>query len=330
MLFRFSSYYKGQKTEHFDGCRFHNPWKPFKHSWWDFFRWLATRSPKSWPASVENPRFDIPPQTVEGENLRVTFIGHSTVLIQTQGLNILTDPIWAEWPAPFKWKRSKRILKPGIHFENLPKIDAVLVSHNHYDHLDVVFIQKIWRRDQPVILAPLGNDAVIQSFDPTIAVETLDWEQSRTIHSRITIYLQPAQHWSARGAWDINKALWGAFVLETEGGNIYFAGDTGYGNGDLFRNAKKKFGHFRFALLPIGAYEPRWLTGYAHMDPEESVLAHMSLGEPLSMAIHFGTFRLSDEGYEDPIETLEAAMKKHRIPESQFQAIRPGEFLNIP
>jgi L-ascorbate metabolism protein UlaG (beta-lactamase superfamily) len=330
MLFRISSYYKGQKTEHFDGRRFHTPWQPFKHSWWDFFRWVASASPKSWPESVDDPHFDMPPQAVEGNDLRVSFVGHSTVLIQTQGLNILTDPIWAEWPQPFKWKRSKRICKPGIHFENLPKIDVILVSHNHYDHLDVITIQKIWRRDRPIILTPLGNDAVIQAFDRSIPVETLDWEHSKKIHGRLTIHLQPSQHWSARGVWDINKALWGAFVLETEGGNIYFAGDTGYGKGDHFRKAKEKFGKFRLALLPIGAYEPRWLTSYAHMDPEESVRAHLSLGQPLSMAIHFGTFRLSDEGYEDPVRALATAKNIHSVPDRQFRALQPGEYWKIP
>jgi len=323
------NYYKGPPSDHFDEACFYNPWNPRHHSFKALLRWKIHSEPKPWPKHVENQFSDVPPLHVAGDEIRVSFVGQSTLLIQTQGVNILTDPIWSEWAAPIKLSRTKRVSKPGIDFDKLPKIEIVLLTHNHYDHFDRQTIQKLWKRDQPLFLTPLGNDTIIHSWNSNIKVEALDWDESRKLND-ITFHLLPSQHWSARGFFDKDKALWGAFVIETKGGNIYFAGDTGYGNGDLFRKAKATFGSFRFAALPVGAYEPRWFMSYAHMNPEEAVLAHQDLGQPLTLGIHLQTFRLTDEAYDDPIKDLAAARTLHSVPENKFRTLKTGETWLIP
>lgn len=327
---RLKAYYKGPKSDHFDGLRFFNPWNPQMISFYKVLYWKMTSKRKHWPAKKKNQLVDIPPKGVEGNQLRVSFVGHSTMLIQTQGLNILTDPIWSDRASPFKYFGPVRYSDPGIVFENLPPIDLILISHNHYDHLDMHTIEKIWRKDRPRIITPLGNDSIIQSENPSIEVDTLDWHQAINVGKDVSIHLTPAQHWSARGFSDKNKALWGAFVISTPGGNIYFCGDSGYGDGDTFRGALKQFGSFRFAMLPIGAYEPRWFTEYAHMNPEEAVLAYKDLGEPYATAMHFLTFQLTDEGFDDPSRLLREACKKLGVNQERFHTLKLGESWMVP
>lgn len=317
-------YYKGPKSDHFDGKCFYNPWNPRKHSWKKVFHWMMTSEPHPWPKKVENEFEDIPPARVTGPELRVSFVGHSTVLIQTQGLNIVTDPVWTERIAPLQLGATKRVAKPGIAFERLPKIDLILISHNHYDHLNRKTVQMITKRDHPLIITPLGNDTIIKSFDPSIKVRVLDWDQSLKVSDQVTIHLEPSQHWSGRGIFDVDKALWGAFVIETTGGNIYFAGDTGF-EAFLFEKCRAKFGSFRLCLLPIGIYEPRWLMQYVHMNPQEALSAFKLLGEPNTIGIHYGTFRLADESYEAPLELLAFEKKLQGIPENNFRVLKIGE-----
>ena len=168
-------YYQGPKSDHFDGTKFFNPWSPFPLSFFDLLCWRLTAKPAPWPKHLENTMSDLPPDRVEGTELRVSFVGHDTVLIQTQGINILTDPIWSLRASPFSWAGPKRVCAPGIPFDKLPKIDLVLISHCHYDHLDLATIHKLWTRDKPRIITPLGNDTIIQLHNPAIHVETLDW-----------------------------------------------------------------------------------------------------------------------------------------------------------
>jgi L-ascorbate metabolism protein UlaG (beta-lactamase superfamily) len=318
------AYYKGSKSDHFDGFRFFNPWDPQKPSLIKAIRWKMTSKGKQWPNERQQQLSDSPPQRVEGNLLRVSFVGHSTMLIQTQGLNIITDPIWSNRASPFKWVGPSRYNDPGTTFEKLPPIDIILISHNHYDHLDIPTIKKIWRRDRPRIFAPLGNDIAIQSEDPSIHAQTLDWNQSIVIDEKASIHLMPSQHWSGRGFSDRNKALWGAFVIATTSGNIYFCGDSGYEK-NIFRKTLERFASFRFAMLPIGAYEPRWFMKYAHMNPEEAVLAYKDLGEPYTAAMHFETFRLTDEGFDDPRNLLREACLKHGVNPEKFRALKLGE-----
>lgn len=307
------------RSDHFDGKQFYNPWERRPAALFDLLRWRMTSKPRSWPTRLENKFQALPKTRVTGSDLHATFVGHATVLLQTEGLNILTDPIWSESASPFSWFKIPRIHPPGISFSHLPPIDIVLISHSHYDHLDLKTLEQLWTRDQPQIFAPLGIDRIA----PHIPMKTLDWHQSVSVDNEVAIHLQPAQHWSKRGLWDTDKTLWGSFVIETPSGNIYFAGDTGYG--PHFRQIQLKFGTFRLALLPIGAYEPRWFLRYAHMSPEDAIQAHLDLGEPPSMAIHFGTFQLSDESYEDPLLTLEESKKEKKISKDQFRALHIGE-----
>jgi len=323
-----SRYYKGPKSDHFDGRHFFNPWNRRTHSWLNVLRWKLTSKPKPWP-QIQGQAFDVPPDHVQGSQIRLSFVGHATVLIQTCGLNILTDPIWAEWASPFKLSRTKRISQPGIRFDDLPKIDLVLVSHNHYDHLCLETLQKLWQRDRPRIIVPLGNDTIIRSKNPSIAVDSLDWDESLKIGESLAVHLLPSQHWSSRTPFDVDQALWGAFVIETHHGNIYFAGDTGYGQGEIFEKARAKFGAFRMALLPIGSYEPRWFMRYAHMNPQDAVQAYFDLGEPPALALHFETFAMTDEGFNDPAHALEEAKKAAGVPHDKFRALKVGQFWQL-
>lgn len=324
------AYYTGPKSDHFNGLHFFNPWNPQTNPFYKVLYWKLTSKQKHWPKKAGEMVADAPPERIEGNQLRVSFVGHSTMLIQTQGLNIITDPIWSVRASPFRYLGPKRHSKPGIPFKKLPPIDLILISHNHYDHLDIATLEKIWKRDRPRIIAPLGNDTVIHREAPSIEVETLDWHESISVDQNISIHLAPAQHWSARSFSDRNKALWGAFVISTPAGNIFFCGDSGYGTGDIFRKTLEQFGSFRFAMLPIGAYEPRWFMQYAHMNPDEAVLACKDLGEPYTAAIHLETFRLGDESMHDPREVLAAACQKFKVNPERFRALKIGEAWIVP
>ena len=259
-------------------------------------KWQITRKSVPWPNRIELSEYDIPPARVLGDDLRVSNVGHVTFLIQTQGVNILTDPVWSERASPFSFAGPKRVIDPGIRFEDLPPIDVVWISHNHYDHLDVPTIKKLWKEHRPRIITPLGNDSIIHSHDKKIKVEAYDWGDEVDISNNVKLHLTPMQHWSARGLFDRNKALWSALTIETKGGNIYFIGDSGYGEGRYFKRDKEKFGEFRLALLPMGAYEPRWFMKYAHMNPDDMLKAHNDLGQPHTIPCHYDVFKLTDEG----------------------------------
>lgn len=324
-----SLYYKGPTSDHFDGNNFFNPIRRSPHFFLNFLRWQFTSASAPWSNDIYS-LLDEPPQKVEGKTLRVSFIGHSTVLIQTNGYNILTDPIWSQRASPLSWIGPKRVCDAGILFDKLPKIDIVLISHNHYDHLDKATLTKIWLRDHPQIITPLGNDTIIRSFHPSIESDALDWHQSIKIDDNVTITLQPVQHWSSRGFRDRDHALWGAFLIQAEGGNIYFAGDSGYGHGEHFRNTGLEFGPMRFSIIPIGTFEPYWFMKYGHMNPEEAVKAFIDLHSIYGMAIHFATFKLSDESYDLPIQLFKVACRQHEITKNRFRTLYIGESWIVP
>jgi len=325
-----TTYYEGPVTQNFDGTRFFNPGAPRPDNGWDFWRWQFSREPGPWPAWAENPAADKPPARVEGDELRVSFVNHATFLLQTQGLNILTDPIWAERASPVSFLGPKRVRAPGIAFDALPKIDVVLVSHNHYDHMNLETIARIWKRDAPRILTPLGNDTIVRSADAAIKVETLDWGSRVELSPTVTAVLEPMQHWSARTRWDTNLALWGSFVIEAPGGAIYFVGDTGYGGGRVFREAAAKYGGFRFTLMPIGAYQPQWFMEYAHQTPEQAVMAHLDARSCFTLAAQHSTFPMADDGHDEPLRDLAAARDKLGVPEANFRALMNGEHWLVP
>ncbi|MEX2127144.1 MAG: MBL fold metallo-hydrolase [Xanthobacteraceae bacterium] len=324
-----AQYYGGPLSDHFDGTRFFDPNFVSKRGPFDFWRWQFTREQGYWPAHVPNSFADRPPQRVTGMNFRISFVGHASILLQTGGLNILLDPVWSERASPVNFAGPRRVNAPGIAFDDLPPIDAVLISHNHYDHLDMVTLTALATPHRPRVIVPLGNEMIIRGSDSSIAVEAHDWNQKVWLSPNVAVTLAPMQHWSARGITDRNKALWSSFVIDTPAGRIYCVADSGYGTGLHFRTVRERHGPFRFAILPIGAYEPRWFMREHHMNPEEAVQAFHDCGAEFALAHHYGTFQMADDGYEAPGLALEAALKVAGIPGERFRKLKPGEVWDL-
>jgi L-ascorbate metabolism protein UlaG (beta-lactamase superfamily) len=223
----------------------------------------------------------------------------------------------------------KRVNDPGIAFADLPPIDVVLVSHAHYDHLDVATLSRLAAAHRPRVIAPLGNDAIIRAHDKAIAAEAHDWHDRVEIGRDAAVTLVPTRHWSARNLSDRNMSLWASFVIEAPAGRIYFVGDSSYGEGAHFREARKRYGPFKLALLPIGAYEPRWFMADQHMNPAESVKAFVECGAERAIGHHYGTFQLTDEPIDAPLLALADALRDAEIPAERFGALRPGQVLEL-
>jgi len=278
---------------------------------------LERRTP--WPARVDQPQRR--PPGLDSAAAVVTFIGHATFLIQTPAGNILTDPMYSERAGPLNVIGPRRVRQPAIRFDELPPIAIVLLSHNHYDHCDRPTLRMLAKRFDPLVVTPLGNRALVRSTGMR-RVEELDWwDEART--SPLPITLTPAHHFSARGPFDRNRALWGGFMLAPPGASIYFAGDTAYA--PLFRDVRRRLGPIDLALLPIGAYEPRWFMQSVHMNPAEAVRAHLELEARESIAMHYGTFQLTTEGIDAPPRALEEACRASGVPLSQFRTMGFGK-----
>ena len=317
-------YYRGPVSDHFDGLRFHNHEPVPDKDLADIVRWRMTAKRMPWPKRFPSPYpADKPPERVDG--WRVVLIGHASYLFQVAGRNILVDPVFATRASPVRFAGPKRVNPPGIGFDDLPPIDVVLITHNHYDHLDGPALARIWQTHQPLVVAPLGNDAILRSYDDTMHVETRDWGETIDLGGGVTAHLAPANHWSARGVNDRRMALWCAYVLATPHGVHYHPGDTGLGDGSIFRAVRDRFGPPRLATLPIGAYEPRWFMGPQHMNPADAVEAAGLLGAVQALGHHWGTFRLTDEGIEEPVEALAAACARVGRDPDRFLALRPGQ-----
>lgn len=289
-------------------------------------KWQFNNTRTQWPGHIPLKQHPPPPERVAGNALAATWIGQSTVLIQTAGLNILTDPLLSERASPFTWAGPRRVTPPALTAETFPPLDLILLSHSHYDHMDIAALQELARLHKPRVFTPLGNAAYLPK---ALAAHEMDWGDSAPF-GPLRITLTPARHWSKRGFFDTNKALWGAFVIEAPGGLVYFAGDTGYGDGQTFRDIHTAFGPPRLSLLPIGAYEPQWIMKPQHMNPEESVAAHVALGSQTSIAIHHSTIQLTDEAIDAPASSLADALKSSEIDPRTFLVTDAGQtiFLN--
>jgi len=324
-----SRYYNGPVSDHFDGERFFDLYGAAPKGRRDLLRWLVGRNWRGtrakWPAWAPSPYADRPPARVGGAVLRISYVGHASFLIQTAGLNMLLDPVWSKRASPFGFIGPKRVNDPGIAFADLPPIDVVLVSHAHYDHLDVATLSRLAAAHRPRIITALGNDAIMRNHDPVIAAEAYDWNDRVEIGAGVAVTLVAMRHWSARNLSDRNMSLWASFVIETPGGRIYFVADSGYGDGRHFRTARDRHGPLRLAILPIGAYEPRWFMREAHMNPAESVQALIDCGAELALGHHYGTFQLTDEPIDAPLAALADALGVAGISEERFRALRPGQ-----
>lgn len=321
--------YAGPLSDHFDGTTFFDPDGTPPHSLGQILRWQATRSAAKWPERAPSGSSDTPPPQVTGSKVRFSFVGHASWLIQTAGLNILVDPVWSERCSPFTFAGPKRVNDPGIDFDKLPPIDVVLVSHGHYDHLDVRTLSRLAAKFSPRVITPLGNDVTMRSSDSAIRAEAFDWNDRVEIGNGVAVSLVTTRHWTARGVFDRNKSLWASFVLETPAGKIYLVCDSGYGTGAHFRRVKDAHGPLRATILPIGAYEPRWFMQDMHMNPEDAVKALADCGAEVALAHHHGTFQLTDEAIDAPVNALAVALDAAKVPREKFVALKPGQVFEI-
>lgn len=307
-------YYHGPESGHYDGERFFNPdgedtvrVPGSNRGGRAGFLWRQATGADGrpeWPDRVAVHK-DAPPAHVDGGAMRATWVGHATVLVQANGLNILTDPMWSDVAGPFGLAGPRRTAPPGIDFDKLPRIDLVVVSHNHYDHLDLPTLERLWQRDKPLIVTSLGNDAILRSAG--IEARGVDWGQRIALRPGVNVIVNRNHHWGSRWFTDRNRALWSSFVVTLPGGNLFFAGDTGAGDYQ-WANQAASYGPIRLAIMPIGAFrfqEGEMRTG-SHIGPGEAIKLWNRMGRPTTLPMHWGTFRLSWEGYWTPPRMLRA------------------------
>ncbi len=312
-----------QLSDHFDGERFINPTleDQVRPGLRDVFGMISEGRP-SWPDKVANtatPRLD---HDLGVNGMAVTFVNHATFLIQLPGLTILTDPVWSDRVSPVSWFGPKRVRAPGIDFDALPEVDVVLISHNHYDHLDLPTLRKLNARFAPQFYVPLGNRTLLHEAG-IMAVTEMDWWQDVVAASGVRIVLTPAQHSSGRGLRDRDRSLWGSYYITRGSRSLFFGGDSGYSS--QFTEIRETLGAPEVALLGMGAYEPRWFMKPLHMNPAEALMAHRDLGAGLSIGMHFGTFQLASEGFDAPVEDLAEALAEDPAHAARFVTMREGE-----
>ncbi len=318
--------YAGPVSDHFDGKVFHNLNGVEAKGFREMSGWFLNRErTEPWGAYHNNKPGPPPPDRVQGRAVRITFVNHSTVLLQFDGLNVLTDPIYYERTSPVQFAGPKRNAPPGIRFDDLPKIDILLLSHNHWDHLDIGTVQKLCARDRPQVYCPLGVKVFLEEKGCQ-NIKEMDWRQSVTYNDSTKIHCVPAQHFSGRGMFDRNATLWAGYVIDSQvAGKLYFVGDTGYG--PFLKEIGQQFGPLRLALIPIGAYKPPFFMAPIHCSPAQAVQIHEDVRSEQSVAIHFGTFPLADDGEMEPVNDLSKALTEKNVPADRFQALEAGASL---
>ncbi len=310
----------------------------------NFLKWQLERLWYGLPRVASHPIEPVAPdlQTLlhpEGQTT-VTWIGHATVLLQLDGLNILTDPMFSDYASPFPPLGPRRHQPPGLSLKQLPHVDVVLISHNHYDHMDLDSLRALARQagGPPQFLVPLGNERWIRdniaglTYDgPGRNVFAMDWDDQHTVRGKsadLVIHFEAVQHWSARSLWDRNETLWGSWALIHPRFRFWFSGDLGYSR-DI-ADIGRKYGGFDLAAIAIGSYEPRWFMAQYHLDPDEAVQAMQDVGARQALGIHWGTFQMSDEPLDQPPQDLEAALVARSISPGRFFVLRHGETRKFP
>jgi L-ascorbate metabolism protein UlaG (beta-lactamase superfamily) len=345
-------YYRGPLSAHFDGQRFFNPEGSVPFDLPPGSRVsILSRAILGDPARPVWPDYvavtpSKPPALLAGESMVATWIGHATLLVQADGVNILTDPVWSRTAGPFGIGPA-RVAEPGVRFEDLPHIDIVLVSHDHYDHMDLATLKRLWDRDHPLIVTSLGNDAILRSAG--IEAKALDWGGSIGLprrdygaesmecaepviwcHTPAIVHVTRNHHWGSRWFTDRNRALWSSFVVQLPHGNFFFAGDTGIGDGKWPAEAAA-LGPIRLAAIPVGAF--RFTEGQmgsdSHIGPWDAIRVWDGLGRPQAIPIHWGTFRLSWEGYRTPVRLLDAMLRCAGEDPARFKGVAIGQPVSV-
>ncbi len=307
-------------------------WRAGQPSFWAWQRdrW-TTGLPAQDPSRVKSVTPDLAYLKSNTRDVSVTWIGHSTALWQLNGLNILTDPQFSERAAPLSFAGPRRAVALPMQLADLPRIDVVLISHNHYDHLDRQSVLQLKQQPggPPLFIVPLGLDIWLNNEGIT-NVRPLDWWDSFSVkatHGEVTVHLVPTQHWSSRTPWDRNASLWGGFVaqatVEGEPYSMYFSGDTGYSKD--FADIGQKFGGFDFSQIAVGCYLPRWFMRDQHINEEEALRIHLDVKSKFSIGVHWGTFRLCDDPIDAPLDALPKARKQLAVDDAAFVLLALGQ-----
>jgi L-ascorbate metabolism protein UlaG (beta-lactamase superfamily) len=341
-------------SDHSDGSRFFTPGSPPVPGFSSVLRWRLSRRVAPWSECSVISQPAPPPPAPGSPDIAITWVNHSTFLLQFDGLAVLTDPVFGKRIGIFGLIGPRRVHAPGIAFESLPRIDAVLLSHDHYDHCDLPTLARLARTHSPLVVAPLGYRPLLRRAG-IVSVAELDWWQSHTLtlpsrsaqatgaggrqnvskatsarapDRTITLTLTPAQHWSNRLSGRRCGRLWGGFHMASDQRRVFFAGDTGY-HPAFFKDVRSRLGAPDVALLPIGAYEPRWFMRGQHVDPADAVQIHRDLQSRLSLGMHWGTFQLTDEARLDPPAALSDALSAAHVPQESFRVVEPGHTLHV-
>lgn len=313
--------YRGPQTDHFNGKRFKNPSGVSAKGFDAVFKYLKNRDPDTWTVNNDPINFDGNLNEAISDKFQYTFVNHSTFLIQHLGINLLTDPIWSQRCSPFQFIGPKRMRPPGMDLTDLPEIHLVLITHNHYDHLDKNTVRHLIKTYDPDFVVPLGLAHLITQWGGRVIAE-LDWYESID-YNGITVTATPCNHFSSRGIRDRNTSLWCGYTLISDKISVYYVGDTGYSS--VFKEICDRLGPFDLSFIPIGAFKPKWFMGPIHVSPSQAVQIHRDVKSKQSIAMHFGTFPLADDNRETDLSLLELALSEAKITSDTFKVPVEGK-----